>query len=64
VLATGGHGRVYFSCTGAHACTVMATPWCCAADYRSKTWNLPNSTDRQIYGSGGLITEGARGQGG
>jgi len=63
VLATGGHGRVYFSCTGAHACTVMATPWCCAADYRSDM-KFAQFRPTGIYGSGCVITEGARGQGG
>src|SRR5260370_41901555 len=42
----------------------MATPWCCAPACRSKTWSSRSFTRAGFYGSGCLITEGARGEGG
>jgi succinate dehydrogenase / fumarate reductase flavoprotein subunit len=39
-------------------------PWRCAPGCRSRTWNIPKFHPSGIYGSGCLITEGARGEGG
>ena len=65
VLATGGYGRAYFSCTSAHTCTgdgnamvLRAGPAAC------RTWSSSSSIPTGIYGAGVLITEGARGEGG
>ena len=43
ILATGGYGRIYFSCTGAHTQPATATPWCCAPACRSRTWSSCSS---------------------
>jgi succinate dehydrogenase / fumarate reductase flavoprotein subunit len=39
VLATGGYGRVYFSCTARTPAPAMATPWCSAPACRWRTWS-------------------------
>jgi succinate dehydrogenase (ubiquinone) flavoprotein subunit len=64
VLATGGYGRTYFSCTSAHTCTGDGNAMALRA-------NLPNQDNEfvqfhptGIYGAGCLITEGCRGEGG
>src|SRR5438067_7756845 len=43
ILATGGYGRTYFSCTSAHSCTGTAMPWCCARGCRFRTWSSCSS---------------------
>jgi succinate dehydrogenase/fumarate reductase flavoprotein subunit len=65
VLATGGYGRAYFSCTSAHTCT---------GDGNAMALRVPglNNQDNEfvqfhptgIYGAGCLMTEGCRGEGG
>ena len=63
MLATGGHGRVYFSCTGAHALrdgNAMVLRGRLPLEDMKFTQFHPTG----IYGSGCVITEGARGQGG
>jgi succinate dehydrogenase / fumarate reductase flavoprotein subunit len=65
ILATGGYGRAYFSCTGAHTCRpATATPWCCAPGCRCRTWNSCNSIPPAFTAPACLITEGVRGEGG
>ena len=64
IIATGGYGRVYFSCTGAHTQTVMATAWCCAPDCPCRIWNLFSSIRQVSMASAYSITEGVRGEGG
>ena len=64
VLATGGYGRAYFSCTSAHTCTGDGN----AMALRQKLSNQDNEFVQfhptGIYGAGCLITEGCRGEGG
>ena len=44
ILATGGYGRAYFSCTRRTPAPATATPWCCAPACRCRTWSSCNST--------------------
>ncbi len=44
ILATGGYGRAFFSCTSAHTCTGDGNAWCCAPACRCRTWNSSSST--------------------
>jgi len=44
VLATGGYGRVYFSCTAAIPVPVMVMPWRCVPGSRWRIWNLRSFT--------------------
>ena len=62
VLATGGYGRVYFSCTAAHTCTGNAMVL--RAGLPLEDMEFTQFHPSGIYGSGCLITEGARGEGG
>jgi succinate dehydrogenase/fumarate reductase flavoprotein subunit len=65
VLATGGYGRAYFSCTSAHTCT---------GDGNAMALRVPGLSNQDnefvqfhptgIYGAGCLMTEGCRGEGG
>lgn len=78
VLATGGYGRAYFSCTSAHTCTgdgnAMATRFdiratvlsgsSCSAGLPMQDLEFIQFHPTGIYGAGCLITEGARGEGG
>jgi len=48
VIATGGCGRVYQSCTSAHTCTGTAAPWCCARGCRCRTWSSFSFTDGRV----------------
>ncbi len=64
ILATGGYGRAYFSCTSAHTCTGDGGGMVLRAGLPCRTWNScssipPASTVRAVW-----ITEGARGEGG
>ncbi|QED22889.1 succinate dehydrogenase flavoprotein subunit [Candidatus Deianiraea vastatrix] len=64
VLATGGYGRAYFSATSAHTCTgdgggMVARSGLCLEDMEFVQFHPTG-----IYGSGCLITEGVRGEGG
>jgi succinate dehydrogenase / fumarate reductase flavoprotein subunit len=43
ILATGGYGRAYFSCTSAHTCTGDGSGMVCARACRSRTWNSSSS---------------------
>ena len=64
VLATGGYGRVYFSCTAAHICTGDGNAMVLRAGLPLEDMEFTQFHPSGIYGSGCLITEGARGEGG
>lgn len=64
VLATGGYGRTYFSATSAHTCTGDGGGMCIRAGVPLQDMEFVQFHPTGIYGSGCLITEGARGEGG
>ncbi len=64
VLATGGCGRVYFSSTSAHSCTGDGNGMVLRAGLPLQDLEFIQFHPTGIYGSGCLITEGARGEGG
>ncbi len=64
VLATGGYGRTYFSCTSAHTCTGDGNAMALRAGVPLQDMEFIQFHPTGIYGSGCLITEGARGEGG
>ncbi|HIE19706.1 MAG TPA: FAD-binding protein, partial [Rhodospirillales bacterium] len=64
VLATGGYGRTYFSCTSAHTCTGDGNGMIARAGLSLQDHEFVQFHPTGIYGSGCLITEGARGEGG
>ena len=64
VLATGGYGRVYFSCTSAHTCTGDGNAMALRAGLPLQDMEFVQFHPTGIYGAGCLITEGARGEGG
>ena len=64
VLATGGYGRSYFSCTSAHTCTGDGNAMAARAGLSLQDMEFVQFHPSGIYGSGCLITEGARGEGG
>lgn len=64
VLATGGYGRAYFSCTSAHTCTGDGGGMAIRAGLPMQDMEFTQFHPTGIYGSGCLITEGARGEGG
>lgn len=64
VLATGGYGRAYFSCTSAHTCTGDGNGMVLRAGLPLQDMEFVQFHPTGIYGSGCLITEGARGEGG
>src|SRR6202795_1766829 len=64
VLATGGYGRIYFSCTAAHTCTGGGNAVVPRAGLPLEDMEFTQFHPSGIYGSGCLITEGARGEGG
>jgi succinate dehydrogenase / fumarate reductase flavoprotein subunit len=64
VLATGGYGRAYFSATSAHACTGDGNAMVLRAELPLQDMEFVQFHPTGIYGSGCLITEGARGEGG
>jgi len=63
-LATGGYGRAYFSCTSAHTCTGDGHGLVARAGLPLQDMEFVQFHPTGIYGSGCLITEGARGEGG
>jgi len=63
-LATGGYGRVYFSCTSAHTCTGDGNAMVLRAGLPLQDLEFVQFHPTGIYGAGCLITEGARGEGG
>ena len=64
VLATGGYGRAYFSCTSAHTCTGDGGAMALRAGLPLQDMEFVQFHPTGIYGAGCLITEGARGEGG
>ncbi|MGH6928764.1 MAG: succinate dehydrogenase flavoprotein subunit, partial [Dongiaceae bacterium] len=64
VLATGGYGRTYFSCTSAHTCTGDGNAMVLRAGLPLQDMEFIQFHPTGIYGAGCLITEGARGEGG
>ena len=64
VLATGGYGRVYFSCTSAHTCTGDGNAMILRAGLPLQDMEFVQFHPTGVYGAGVLITEGARGEGG
>ena len=64
VLATGGYGRAFFSCTSAHTCTGDGNAMVLRAGLPLEDMEFIQFHPTGIYGSGSLITEGARGEGG
>ena len=64
ILATGGYGRAYFSCTSAHSCTGDGNGMVLRAGLPLQDMEFVQFHPTGIYGAGCLITEGARGEGG
>jgi succinate dehydrogenase (ubiquinone) flavoprotein subunit len=64
VLATGGFGRAYFSCTSAHTSTGDGNAMVSRAGLANQDMEFVQFHPSGIYGAGVLITEGARGEGG
>ncbi len=64
VLATGGYGRAYFSCTSAHTCTGDGNAMVLRAGLPVEDPEFVQFHPTGIYGAGCLITEGCRGEGG
>ena len=64
ILATGGYGRTYFSATSAHTCTGDGNAMVLRAGLPLQDMEFVQFHPTGIYGSGCLITEGARGEGG
>jgi succinate dehydrogenase / fumarate reductase flavoprotein subunit len=64
ILATGGFGRVYFSCTSAHTCTGDGNAMLMRAGLPVQDMEFVQFHPTGVYGAGVLITEGSRGEGG
>ena len=64
ILATGGYGRTYFSCTSAHTCTGDGGGMVLRAGLPLQDMEFVQIHPTGIYGAGCLITEGVRGEGG
>jgi succinate dehydrogenase / fumarate reductase flavoprotein subunit len=64
ILATGGYGRTYFSCTSAHTCTGDGGGMVLRAGLPLQDMEFVQFHPTGIYGAGCLITEGVRGEGG
>ncbi len=64
ILATGGYGRAYFSCTSAHTCTGDGNAMVLRSGLPLQDMEFVQFHPTGIYGAGCLITEGARGEGG
>jgi len=64
VLATGGYGRAYFSATSAHTCTGDGNGMVLRAGLPLQDMEFTQFHPTGVYGSGCLITEGVRGEGG
>jgi len=64
ILATGGYGRTYFSCTSAHTCTGDGNAMVLRAGLPLQDMEFVQFHPTGIYGAGCLITEGSRGEGG
>src|SRR5207302_1987476 len=64
ILATGGYGRAYASCTSAHTCTGDGGAMVLRAGLPLQDMEFVQFHPTGIYGAGCLVTEGARGEGG
>src|SRR5262245_58961546 len=64
VLATGGYGRAYLTCTSAHTCTGDGNAMALRAGLPLEDMEFIQFHPTGIYGAGCLITEGSRGEGG
>jgi succinate dehydrogenase / fumarate reductase flavoprotein subunit len=64
IIATGGYGRIYFSCTGAHTQTGDGNGMVLRAGLPLQDMEFVQFHPTGIYGVGILITEGVRGEGG
>ncbi len=64
ILATGGYGRTFFSCTSAHTCTGDGNAMALRAGIPLQDMEFIQFHPTGIYGAGCLITEGVRGEGG
>jgi succinate dehydrogenase / fumarate reductase flavoprotein subunit len=64
ILATGGYGRAYQSCTSAHTCTGDGNAMVLRAGLPLQDMEFVQFHPTGIYGAGVLITEGVRGEGG
>jgi len=64
ILATGGYGRAWFSATSAHTCTGDGGAMAARAGIPLQDLEFVQFHPTGIYGSGCLITEGSRGEGG
>jgi succinate dehydrogenase flavoprotein subunit len=64
ILATGGYGRAYLTCTSAHTCTGDGNAMVLRAGLPLQDMEFIQFHPTGIYGAGCLITEGARGEGG
>jgi succinate dehydrogenase / fumarate reductase flavoprotein subunit len=64
ILATGGYGRAYFTCTGAHTCTGDGNAMVLRAGLPLQDMEFVQFHPTGVYGAGMLITEGVRGEGG
>ncbi len=64
ILATGGYGRTYFSCTSAHICTGDGNAMVLRAGLPLQDMEFIQFHPTGVYGAGVLITEGVRGEGG
>jgi len=64
ILATGGYGRTYFSCTSAHTCTGDGNGMVLRAGLPLQDMEFIQFHPTGVYGAGVLITEGVRGEGG
>ncbi|CAF5177027.1 unnamed protein product, partial [Rotaria magnacalcarata] len=64
VIATGGYGRTFFSCTSAHTCTGDGNAMFTRAGLKNQDLEFVQFHPTGIYGAGCLITEGSRGEGG
>ena len=64
IIATGGYGRAYFSCTGAHTQTGDGNAMVLRAGLPLQDMEFVQFHPTGIFGAGCLITEGVRGEGG
>ncbi|GAB3587866.1 succinate dehydrogenase flavoprotein subunit [Acetobacter peroxydans] len=64
VLATGGYGRAYQSCTSAHTCTGDGNGMVMRAGLPTQDMEFVQFHPTGIYPAGCLLTEGCRGEGG
>ncbi len=64
ILATGGYGRIYATCTGAHTQTGDGNGMVLRAGLALQDMEFVQFHPTGVYGAGVLITEGVRGEGG